>query len=208
MNASETTEPRILDTYALVYAFSLLLLLPGLWIASGSGYKSYSLIYLAGIAAPFVLGLSAVFLSDSAEPVKTRLVRIAVLLPLVTMTGVAGMFGVSIILVPVSPWIRVDNFSILSAVSMVALALVVAPLALALARRLRKGLNGLDVLHVVVLIAALTLTGVVAFVLNRYDGMLEEYLRKDMLIYLVGALTWYLPSFGLSAGIWRRRGLV
>jgi hypothetical protein len=32
--------------------------------------------------------------------------------------------------------------------------------------------------------------------------------RKDVVIYIIGGLTWYLPSFAIAAGVWRRIGVV
>ena len=42
----------------------------------------------------------------------------------------------------------------------------------------------------------------------RPDHRLATMERKDATIYIVGALAWYLPAFGISAGIWRRVGLI
>jgi hypothetical protein len=37
---------------------------------------------------------------------------------------------------------------------------------------------------------------------------LGDVARKDIVIYIIGGLVWYGPAFGISAGVWRRTGLV
>jgi len=39
-------------------------------------------------------------------------------------------------------------------------------------------------------------------------GALSALARKDITIYVTGAVMWYLPSFGIAAGGWRVVGLV
>jgi len=206
--AIERTEPRVFDTYALVYAYALILLLPGLLLASTAGYKSYSPTFLLGVMGPFALGVIAVFMTDAVDPFKTRLIRAAVLMPIVSMTGVAIMFGTSIALVPLSPWIRVENFESLTVVAAVVLAVVLLPLPTALFNRLRGPRSARTMVQSFVLVLGLALTAGVAVIMVRHVGLLGEYLRKDMQIYLVGAVGWYLPSFGLAAGLWRKLGIV
>jgi hypothetical protein len=157
---------------------------------------------------PFALGVVAVFMTDAPDPFKRRLLRAGVLLPIVSMTGVAVMFGSSIALVPLSPWIRVENFAALTIVAILILLIVLLPLPVAVFRRLRGPRSAHASVQSVLLVLAILLTLGVSAVMVRNAGMLGDYLRKDLLIYLVGAIGWYLPSFGLAAGFWRRLGIV
>jgi ABC-type tungstate transport system substrate-binding protein len=96
----------------------------------------------------------------------------------------------------------------LAALLLVGLA---APLVLAIVKRLRERLTAPSVLQTLVMTAALVLVGLVVYVSVWRVGMLgdiSDSVRKDVVIYIIGGLVWYGPAFGISAGVWRRTGLV
>lgn len=203
-----STEPRILDTYSLVYAFVLVFLVPGTLLLENLTFRVYTFSYVSLVTVPFVLGIIATFLTDSSDSLKRVLIRSAVLVPLIVVSGVGVLFTSAIAVVPVSGFIIPENFGALTWVSVALLALVASPLVVALARRMRPPRSVAHVVQTVALLAALALVGAVMVATIGYEGMLGSIARKDVVIYIIGALTWYLPSFGIAAGVWRRLGLV
>ena len=201
-------DPRVFDTYALSYAFMLLFLVPGSIAIGNLPFRQYTPLYVSLVTMPFVLGVALTFLVGSAEGLRRGLLRIAVLTPLVVVTGVAIMFGSAIALVPVSRFIRPENFTVLSWVAAALLALLASPLVVALARRVRRPAGIAWAVQSFVLAAALVLVAGVLWMTFQSRGAIGDMARKDIVIYIIGGLTWYLPSFGLAAGVWRRLGLV
>lgn len=209
MELEVAEEPRVMDTYALVYAFTLVALVPGLMTLENLTYRVYTTSYVALVTVPFLLGLAATFFTDSKDGLKRMALRTAVLTPLVVLTGVGLMFGLAIVVfVPLNPFFQQDNFDILGTLAALALVAVAGPMAPALIRRFREGLSWRSIVQGLTLAAAIAL--VVYVLVFSLDGnaALTELGRKDSVIYLIGALTWYLPAFGFAAGWWRRTGLV
>lgn len=206
--AEASPEPRILDTYSLVYAFVLVFLVPGTLLLENLTFRVYTFSYVSLVTVPFVLGIVATFLTDSSDSLRRVLIRSAVLVPLIVVSGVGVLFTSAIAVVPVSGFIIPENFGALTWVSVGLLALVASPLVVALARRMRPPHSFAHVIQTVALLAALALVGAVMVATIGYEGILGSIARKDVVIYIIGALTWYLPSFGIAAGVWRRLGLV
>lgn len=214
--ASEThhTEPSILDTYSVSYSLILLFLLPGVALMSRLPFgdarsTTYTLEYVSLVTVPFVLGTAVAFLLSSPEGLKRALLRVAVLTPLVVLTGVTFMFGFSMVMIPASKFLGIREQG-LSIAWWVGFAAVSAPLVVSLLRKVRtlrsEGLFG--VLQVVPIFLAVGLAVALAVFSFFVDANIYELWRKDVVIYVVGALSWYAPSFGLAAGFWRRTGLV
>lgn len=201
-------EPRVFDTYALVYAFTLLFLVPGSILIGNLPFRTYTFSYLSLVALPFVLGPLLVFLTDCSDSLKAKLTRFAVLMPIIIITGVSVVFISAIGLAPVSDFIKPGNFGVLTWVSVASLGIVALPLLPALFRRLRRYNGPGSVVQAVVIAAAIAVVAVVAWLTVSEPGTLADLARKDVIIYIVGGVTWYLPGFGLAAGIWRRVGLI
>lgn len=212
--ALDSDEPRVVDTYALTYALILLFLLPGVALMSklpfgDSRSSTYTLSYVSLVTVPFLLGVAGTLILTTSEGLKKALVRIAVLTPLIVMTGVTLMFGYSIVMVLFSKTAGIAQQG-LSASWWAGLAVVAAPLVVSLVRRIRTvrstGASGLFQIAAILAVLALVV-GLVVFSFG-VDANVYEVWRKDVVIYVVGALTWYAPSFGLATGFWRRTGLV
>lgn len=210
--SGDTAEtPRVLDTYALFYGFALLFFVPGALAVGQLPFRTYTFTYVSLVTVPFVLGLIATFLTDSSEPIKQRLLRIAILTPLVMLTGVTVLFTSSIALLPINQWLGPEYREVTTPLAALLLVAIVSPLAVASIRRLPRLANPIALLQVLVMVAALVLVAVVVYLsvaeVGRL-GELSEQMRKDVVIYVIGALVWYLPAMGISAGVWRRLGLV
>lgn len=200
--------PTVLDTYAVLYGMSLLFLVPGALSIASLPFRDYTFAYVSLVTVPFVLGLLATLFTDSREPVKTLLIRALVLTPIIILTGVTVLFTSSFIVLPISQVLTPKSFDIAGPLAMASLIALALPLLPALVRRLRFPLGWRSVVHILALLFAIAVViGVVVLTL-RPDRTLATMQRKDVMIYIVGALVWYLPSFGIAAGVWRRVGLV
>lgn len=206
--------PKLIDTYAAAYAFILLFLIPGVALMSRLPFgddraTTYTFAYVSYVTVPFLLGLIVTFMIDGQEDegLKKRLIRTAVLTPLVVVSGVTVMFTASLAMVPISALLGIAGQG-LAVVFWPGLVAVAAPLAVSLVRRLRAPKKAADIVQIVAIAVAFVLVAggiVLSFI---PDVNIYELARKDVIIYLAGALTWYLPAFGVSAGIWRGMGLV
>ncbi len=205
-------EPPVLDTYSLVYSFVLMFLLPGVvllnrlpWGDDRSG--TYTLPYVSLVTVPFLLGILLTFLTDSDDGARKIAIRFLVLTPLILLTGVTIMFLTSIVMVPASRLVGIKEQGLFS-FWWVSFFIVAAPLVWALIKRVRGPFSLKRALQVGVLLLSLGLVIGLTYVTLMTDITLIEVVRKDIVIYVVGAMSWYGPSFGLAAGIWRRSGLV
>lgn len=218
-------EPGVLETYSVSYSLILLFLLPGVTLMSRLPFgdarsTTYSFEYVSLVTVPFVLGTALAFMLSSPEGWRRGLLRVAVLTPLVVVTGVTLMFGTSMVMIPASKLLGIREQGLAFA-WWAGLALVSAPLAITLVRRMaasfgpsrRATAGGIAARAGAFLEAgsiALALCLVVGLTLFSFlvETNIYDIWRKDVVIYVVGALTWYAPSFGLAAGFWRRTGLV
>jgi len=201
-------EPGLFDTYALVYAFILTFLVPGLAVMSTLPFRTYTFEYVSVFAGPFVLGLLATFFTDSTDSWRRMALRSAVLLPLVIMTGVTVLFVGSLTVLPVNSFLRPGNGAVTTPIAVAMLAVLASPLVFALVRRLRRRLDWRSAVQILALIVALGVAGWVGHLMLGAPGELRGFARKDLTIYVTGAVMWYLPSFGIAAGVWRAIGLV
>jgi len=211
VTAAVAHEPRVSDTYALVYAFILLFLVPGSIAVGRLPFRTYTFQYVALVTVPFVLGLLLTLLTDSRDDARTVLVRIAVLTPLVVLSGVAVMFTSSLFLLPINQFLGPEYRQVTTPLAALLLVGLASPLAIALVRRVRQGLDVRTMLQSAALVFALAVVAYVVYISAFQVGMIGELARearKDVVIYIIGGLVWYGPAFGISAGVWRSTGLV
>lgn len=201
-------EPRISDTYALVYAATLLFLVPGAIAVGQLPFRTYTFAYVSLVTVPFLLALVFTFLTDSCDSAKTVALRIAILSPLIILSGVAVMFTSSMLLVPINQFLGPEYREITTPIAAALLLGLASPLVMALVRRARTRMNWRAFVQGLVLVAALALVGWVVYLSVWQVGALGDIARKDITIYIIGGLVWYGPAFGISAGVWRRTGLV
>jgi hypothetical protein len=201
-------EPRFFDTYSLVYAYILVFLAPGVASLARLPFRTYTFQYVALVTVPFLLGLLAMLLTDNPDPLPRKLWRSAVMIPLMAVTGVAVLFTGSLSVLLVTPLLGGHDFSATTPVAVVGFGLLALPLVFTLIRRFREPLTWQTALQLLALSCALAMVGYVLFLMLSGAGVLKATARKDLVIYITGALTWYLPSFGIAAGAWRRVALV
>jgi len=206
--ATENQSPRFLDTYALAYAFILVFLIPGLAIMSTLPFRDYTFTYVSVFAMPFLLGLLATIFTDSADSPRTLALRSAILIPLIVVTGVTVLFTGSLTVLPISALIRPGNDGWTTPAAVALLAMLAAPLVLALLGRVRRRLTWRSAVQICALVIALAIACSVGYLMLQGNNELRSFARKDLTIYVTGAVMWYLPSFGIAAGAWRSIGLV
>ena len=202
------SEPAVIDTYALVYAFTLAFLVPGAIYIESLAFRTYTFAYVGAIAFPFVLGLVLTLITDTRDAVKLVLKRMLVLIPMIVLTGVGVLFISALSVVPASVFIKPQYFDVLGPVAVGLMVLVALPLLFAVWKRVRKRIDWRSALQLVVLFFAVAVVVYVAGMSLRSGRELIALARKDVVIYIVGGLSWYLPSFAISAGVWRRIGVV
>jgi hypothetical protein len=205
---ASAAEPRFFDTYALVYAFILTFLIPGLAVMSTLPFRTYTLPYVMAFAGPFVLGLLATFVTDSKDSWRRVALRSAILLPLVVITGVTVLFTGSLSVLPINQFLKPGNGAVTAPITVALLAVLAAPLLFALVRRLTTRPDWRSVVQILALVIALGVAAWVGYMMLGPAGALRGFARKDLTIYVTGAVMWYLPSFGIAAGAWRAVGLV
>lgn len=203
--------PRVLDTYAVAYAFMLLFLVPGVLAIARLPFRTYTFAYVSLVTLPFVLGIALTFFTDSRDSLKTVALRTAILTPLIVVSGVAVMFSSTFLLVPINSFLGPEYRAVTTPIAGLLLIALVAPLVMGIWRRVRRPLDARSTFQALAMVAALVLAAVV-FYLSVFEvgrlGEIAKMARKDLVIYIIGGLVWYLPSFGISAGVWRRLGLV
>ena len=200
--------PRVFDTYALVYAFILVFLVPGAISIARLPFRTYTFAYVAPVTLAFVFGLAATFFTDSTDRFKAVVVRFAVLTPLVLMTGVAVLFTAALGVVPISDYIKPQYFGTTKWIAAALLCALASPLLAALVRRLRGPFGVQRVVQLLAIVFAVAVVAGVAYLSLAPGRELGTMMRKDVMIYIIGGLVWYLPSFGLAAGVWRAVGPV
>lgn len=207
----ETRCPGIFDTYALVYAFTLMFLVPGALTVGNLPFRTYTVPYVSLVTVPFVLGIVATLITDNTDAPKTVLRRILILTPLIVVTGVAVMFLSVIFMVPINMFLGPAYRELMTPIAGAAGLAVASPLVIALIRRIRMRLTIRGAVQALALTLSLIAAGYL-FYLAVFQvgelGAIAKSARKDVVIYIVGALVWYMPSFGLAAGLWRRVGLL
>ena len=206
---TEHAAPRVLDTYGLTYAFTALFLVPALFIVDLWSVETFSPGYLALIVAPFLLGPATVFAIDSKDGPRTVAIRSAVLSPLVAFTGLTIVFvAMMILLPPLSLVLEPENFGGLTLLFVAIVVLLAAPMVLSLVSRVREGFSAVGLVQIAALIIVLGLVAWVVVMTFDPGRTLGTFMRKDTVEHFIGAFTWYLPSLGLAAGVWRATDLV
>jgi hypothetical protein len=200
---AEEEAPGLLDTYALLYAFTLLWLVPALVLLAALPMYSYSNAYAALVALPPVAGMISLLLTDRERPGWRALLGRTVLLVALATTGSVAFIFVGMMLIPVVAGLIASHIDLFGAMSVVSLVIVSAPLLPVLVRMVR----GREWLRVAVLLLALVGVGVVLYLTVTPAKTLVTALRKDQVSFLVGGLTWYLPAYGAAGAICRALGL-
>lgn len=73
--AEHSEAPGVLDTYAVLYALSLVFLVPGALSIANLPFRDYTFAYVSLVTVPFLLGLLVTLFTDSRDSLKTLLLR-------------------------------------------------------------------------------------------------------------------------------------
>ena len=206
--AVEPATPPVFDTYSLVYAFGWAFLIPGLALLNTQPFRTYDLAYVTYVTLPFLLGVLAAFLTDSADHGRVLWIRLGVLTPLVLLSGVGVMWTLALSVVPISPYLEPQNYAFTTPLAVLLLFAIASPLVWSAWRRLRRQVTWSSALQLLVIAVTLASVVWVAYLMFQPDNALRSFARKDITIYVTGSLMWYLPSFAIAAGIWRKLGVV
>lgn len=206
--AAEVKTPPIMDTYSLVYGFTWAFLIPGLLLLNTQPFRTYDFAYVSYVTVPFVLGMLATFFTDSHDHGAALWTRIVVLTPLSLVTGVGVLWTLALTAVPISPYLEPQNYAFTTPIVAALLFAIAAPLIWSIWRRVTHRLTWQSALQILVLVIAIASVAWVGRTMFEPHNALRSFARKDITIYVTGSLMWYLPSFGIAAGIWRKLGIV
>jgi hypothetical protein len=206
--ATEPATPPFFDTYSLMYAFGWLFLIPGLFALNTEPFRTYDVAYVTYITLPFLLGVLATFLTDSTDRGKTLLIRVAVLTPLTLICGMGVMWTLAFTTVPLADLLHPENYDATTPVAVALLVAIAAPLVWALWRRITVRPTWRSALQILALVIAIGSVIWLAYLMFQPHNTLRSIARKDIAIYITGALTWYLPSIAIAGGVWRKLGVV
>ncbi|TLM98808.1 MAG: hypothetical protein FDZ75_01520, partial [Actinobacteria bacterium] len=162
-------EPRVFDTYALVYALSMVLLVPGSIAIGQLPFRTYTLQYVSLVTVPFLVALVVTFMTDSADPVRRSALRTAILTPIVLMTGVAVLFTSSLLLLPINTFLGPEYRSVTAPLAAALLLLIASPLVPAIVRRVRAGFTAKTLLHAAAMLITLVLLGVFMYINGTHE---------------------------------------
>jgi len=204
----EPDTPPIMDTYSLVYAFSWAFLIPGLALLNTQPFRTYDLAYVTYVTLPFLLGMVATFLTDSNDRGLPLMLRIGILTPLSLVTGIGVLWTLALTTMPISPYLEPQNYAYTTPIFAGLLVAIAGPLAWSVWRRATRRITWQSVLQLLVLLVAIGSVIWVGYMMFQPGNALRSFARKDITIYVTGSLMWYLPSFGIAAGVWRKLGLV
>ena len=205
---AEPDTPPIMDTYSLVYAFSWAFLIPGLALLNTQPFRTYDLAYVTYVTLPFLLGMVATFLTDSNDRGLPLGLRIGVLTPLSLVTGIGVLWTLALTTMPISPYLEPQNYAYTTPIFAALLVAIAGPLAWSVWRRATRRITWQSALQILVLLVAIGSVIWVGYTMFQPGNALRSFARKDITIYVTGSLMWYLPSFGIAAGVWRKLGLV
>jgi hypothetical protein len=205
---AEPHTPPILDTYSLVYAFSWAFLIPGLALLNTQPFRTYDFAYVSYVSLPFLLGILATFLTDSNDRGRALWTRIVVLTPLTIVFGIGVLWTLALTVVPISPYLLPENYAFTTPITVLVLFAIVSPLMWSVWRRLRSKITAKSVVQVLLMLVAIATVAWLGYMMFQPHDAVRSFARKDITIYVTGSLMWYLPSFGIAAGIWRWLGIV
>ena len=210
IEAEEPATPPVLDTYSLIYAFSWAFLIPGLALLNTQPFRTYDFQYVTYVTLPFLLGMLATFLTDSTDHGKALWLRIAIITPLSLVTGIGILWTLALTTMPISPYLNPENYAFTTPFVVGLLGGIAAPLAWSVWRRVsgRVEWSWRSAVQIAVMLVAIATVIWVGYMMFQPGNALRSFARKDITIYVTGSLMWYLPSFGIGAGIWRKLGLV
>ena len=204
----EPDTPPIFDTYSLVFAFTWAFLVPGLALLNTQPFRTYDFAYVSYVTVPFLLGMLATFLTDSNEHGARLWTRIGILVPLSIVCGVGVLWTLALTVVPISPYLQPQNYAITTPITVLLLFAIASPLVWSVWRRLTRAVTWQSVLQIAVLFLAIGTVVWLGYMMFQPGDAVRTFARKDITIYVTGSLMWYLPSFGIAAGVWRKLGLV
>jgi hypothetical protein len=205
---AEPDTPPVFDTYSLVYAFSWAFLIPGLALLNTQPFRTYDFAYVTYVTLPFLLGVVATFLTDSRDGGRTLWIRIGILTPLSLVCGIGVLWTLALSVVPISPYLLPENYAFTTPLTVALLLAIASPLVWSIWRRLTSKTTPQSVLQIAVMLVALVTVAWLGHLMFQPHDAVRTFARKDITIYVTGSLMWYLPSFGIAAGVWRRLGVV
>jgi asparagine N-glycosylation enzyme membrane subunit Stt3 len=201
--AAEDDAPRLLDTYALAYAFVLVWTVPSLLLLGTQRYHVYTFSYIGLLIGPVIAGALSLLLTDRDRGGLASLaLRSVLLIAFATVGSIVLIFG-GMMTLPLFTGPIATQMGLLAIGAVAGLVVPALPLVWVLLRQVAAGAW----LRAAVLLTALVVVAVVTYLVAAPTQLLVESLRKDQVVFLVGSVGWYVPAFAAAAAVVRRVGL-
>ncbi|TDB39588.1 MAG: hypothetical protein D9V44_01040 [Actinobacteria bacterium] len=205
---ADTHKLRFRDSYALLYALTLLIFIPAIIGLGTQPYYSYTPAYLAFMVAPPLAAMLILVFTHQRSATPLRTAGKAVLFGVVSMIGGGALFLTSsFFLAFLGPAFESHTFGPLQIGVGVIMLGFATPLVLSAISRVRTLRPG-ALVEAVALIVALVAFAWIGWVILTQQGTLQQVLRKDQVSYLVGGVLWYIPAYALVGSIIRSIGVL
>jgi hypothetical protein len=134
--------------------------------------------------------------------------RTLILTPASLVCGVGVLWTLALTVIPISPYLLPQNYAFTTPITVALLFAIASPLLWAIWRRMTRKLSVTSAVQIAVMVVAVATVGWLGYLMFQPDNAVRTFARKDIMIYVTGALMWYLPSLGIAAAALRRLGVV
>lgn len=205
---AQATPLRFRDSYALLYAFTLLIFIPALAGIGIEAYYSYTPLYLLFMVAPPLLAMVALMLTHQRSATTLRTIGKGLLFGVLSMIGGGALFlTTSFGLALLGPAFESHEFGPLQIGVAVIMVIYALPMVMGIVDRLRRPSAG-ALVEAVLLLAAVAALGFIGWIVLTQQSAIIDAMRKDQSSFLVGGVMWYIPAYSLVGSVIRSLGVI
>lgn len=201
--AAETDTPRLLDTYALTYAFGIMWLAVAVILLGGQKAFAFDGVYGAILSLPPLVTAGFVLAVEPRGRWSTFPLRALVLAVVCSIVSALSTVPLTPLLVLMFREGVTGHLAASGLVATIALVVVASPLVVGVVAFVRRGQMG----RAAILAAGILVTGIALAMAISPAGALAASLRVDQGEIAMITSTWWLPFYALAAAFSRRWGL-
>ncbi|GAB4288813.1 MAG: hypothetical protein Kow0067_14570 [Coriobacteriia bacterium] len=205
---AHAAETRFSHSYAQLYAFTLVLFVPAIWLVGLQDTYAFDALYLATMTIPPLLAFFASVLAHEGWTGARQIGRSLLLGVSSMILGGAVFLSLAWLIAFLGPALESREWGGIQLGIVVVFALLALPLLLTAARQVRTGERARIVTALACLLAIGVIAGTAYLTMRGGSVPITETLRKDQASYLVGAVIWYIPAYALVGTVLRRVGVV
>ncbi|MDI6901761.1 MAG: hypothetical protein QMC79_08730 [Anaerosomatales bacterium] len=205
---AQAAETRFSYSYAQLYAFTLVLFIPAIWLVGLQDTYAFDAPYLATMTIPPLVAFFASVVAHEGWT-GTRQIGRSLLLGASSMVlGGAVFLSLAWLIAFLGPALESREWGGIQLGIVIVFGLLALPLLVTAARQVRPG-GRARVATALACVAAIAVIAGTAYLTMRGGSVpITETLRKDQASYLVGAVIWYIPAYALVGTVLRRVGVV